>query len=199
MRQSPHHIVSVSDLLAGTEASKAKNQAISDDGTTLAAILFDSVTGGASMKRFAFAIATIVLSGTFATGAFAQDQTLGTVQQGNTTIFFQRGVDGQQLTELQAFNQIAAADPAIAKAIARHPGIVDNGSFVQKHPGLQQFLAQYPNAKEDIRNNPGNFVVPTAGSTWKHAPQGMNSANPGGQTMNSGHTNVLVNPQDAID
>ena len=125
------------------------------------------------MKRFAFAIATIVLSGTFATGAFAQDQTLGTVQQGNTTIFFQRGVDGQQLTELQAFNQIAAADPGDRKG-DRPPSWDRRQRLLRRreHPGLQQFLAQYPNAKEDIRNNPGNFVVPAAGSTWTPRPSG---------------------------
>ncbi|HEY6419265.1 MAG TPA: hypothetical protein VIX59_09695 [Candidatus Binataceae bacterium] len=140
------------------------------------------------MKRFAFAVATIVLSGTFVTGAFAQDQVLGTVQRGNSTVVFQRGAaDSQQLTELQAFNQLAAADPAMEKALARHPGMVDNAAFLQKHPALQQYLAQYPNAKEDIRTNPGNFMAPTSGSTWTHSPEGMNdrSSMPGGQSMNS--------------
>ena len=40
---------------------------------------------------------------------------------------------------------------------------------------LDQFLEQYPSAREDIQKNPGNFLVPVKGSTWSASVVGKTS------------------------
>ncbi|MFZ1886936.1 MAG: hypothetical protein WAU33_02810 [Candidatus Binataceae bacterium] len=133
------------------------------------------------MNRFYSLLTGAVIVGAFALPAFAQDAApavTGVVQKGNTTIVFERSNDGLNVDELKAFGKVANDDPALASKIARNPQIVANDSFVGKHPALQQFLSQYPNAREDIENNPGNFVTPVNGSSFQHALPGMkDSAN----------------------
>lgn len=134
------------------------------------------------MKRIYSLLTGAVIVGALAVPAFAQESpsgaTTGVVQQGNTTIVFQRTNAGLNMDELKAFSKIANDDPALAAKISRNPQIVANDSFVGKHPALQQFLTQYPSAREDIQNNPGNFVTPVNGSSFQHALPGLkDSAN----------------------
>ncbi|MGH7779439.1 MAG: hypothetical protein ACREQR_06405 [Candidatus Binataceae bacterium] len=129
------------------------------------------------MKRIYSLLTGAVIIGALAVPAFAQDSssavTTGVVRNGNTTIVFQRTNKGLNLDELKAFSKIAKDDPALAAKIARNPQIVANDSFVGKHPALQQFLTQYPSARDDIQNNPGNFVTPVNGSSFQHALPGL--------------------------
>jgi hypothetical protein len=67
---------------------------------------------------------------------------------------------------LRDFGNVKQADPKIATDIARNPAVVDNAGYVGQHPSLQAFLAKYPNARQEIASNPGNFVTPVAGSKW---------------------------------
>ena len=48
----------------------------------------------------------------------------------------------------------------------------DDG-FVNQHPALRQYFEQFPNAREDIVANPGNYLTPVSGSSWSRAPAGM--------------------------
>jgi hypothetical protein len=67
---------------------------------------------------------------------------------------------------LHDFQNAKAADTGIAGPIARNPSIVNDAGYVAKHPALNAFLAKYPDAREEIVENPGNFVTPVAGSKW---------------------------------
>lgn len=129
------------------------------------------------MNRIYSLLTGAVIAGALAMPAFAQDSSpavTGVVKNGNTTIVFERSKDGLNMDELKAFGKIANDDPALAGKIARKPQVVANDNFVGKHPALQQFLSQYPSAREDIQKNPGDFVKPVTGSTFQHAAPGMN-------------------------
>ncbi len=67
---------------------------------------------------------------------------------------------------LRDFSTVKQSDPKIAIDVARNPEIVENASYVAKHPPLQAFLEKYPDARNEIVSSPGNFVTPVAGSKW---------------------------------
>ena len=128
------------------------------------------------MKRLIVILASIAVPFSLSLPVFAQDsskQVLGTVQQGNTTIEFQRSNAGLNLDQLNAFAQVSSSDPALASKLARNPALVNDAAFVSKHPALQQYLEKYPDARTDIVANPGNYLTPVNGSSWTHAPAGM--------------------------
>jgi hypothetical protein len=124
------------------------------------------------MKRFAFPYAVIAIAVALAVPAFAQEvpsDVVGTVKLGNTTLVFVRGTAGLNLDELRAFDKVISDDPAVAKQLAKNPKLVANHSFLTEHPVLGEFLAKYPGGRDEIQENPGNFVTPVKGSTWTHA------------------------------
>ena len=124
------------------------------------------------MRRFTFVIGALFLTA-FATGALAQEgarDTTGEVTKGNATIVFERGGANLHHQALSAFSDIARANPDMAKELARKPSLVADDSFVSKYPTLQQFLKQYPNARDEIASNPGDWLAPTEGSSFQHAP-----------------------------
>ncbi|HUY28433.1 MAG TPA: hypothetical protein VMV27_13550 [Candidatus Binataceae bacterium] len=133
------------------------------------------------MHRIDYIVAAVAIVVALAASASAQNSppaVTGVVKQGNTTMLFERSKAGLNMDELKAFSKVTAGDPALAKQIARNPQIVASDSFVGKHPALQQFLAQYPAARDDIQKNPGDFVTPVNGSSFQHALPGMkDSAN----------------------
>ena len=51
-------------------------------------------------------------------------------------------------------------DLEVGRAIARNPRIVENEKWIAKHPQLAEFFERYPGARDEIEENPGNFVVP---------------------------------------
>ncbi|HTY55616.1 MAG TPA: hypothetical protein VMB26_10470 [Candidatus Binataceae bacterium] len=131
------------------------------------------------MRQLSFVVAAVIVcAGVWLSAAAAQVTTTTTtttqrtwqVQNGNTTILFEPA-NGQDLNmaELQAFGQLADNDPAMARSLARNPSLIENENFVGRHPQLQQFLVQYPNAREHFLADPGNFVVPVNGSRWSKA------------------------------
>ncbi|HKN00544.1 MAG TPA: hypothetical protein VJX23_08495 [Candidatus Binataceae bacterium] len=129
------------------------------------------------MNRLVYVFATIAIVATMSASAIAQEASpsvTGVVQRGNTTIVFQQTNAGLNLDQLDAFSQVASSDPAMATKLARNPSLVNNEGFVSKHPALQQYLEKYPSAREDIAANPGNYLVPVAGSGWSHAAPGVN-------------------------
>jgi hypothetical protein len=128
------------------------------------------------MKRYMFAFATMILTGAVATSALAQENSsdvIATVEDGNTTIVFERGTQNLNLDELRAFDQVTRSDPDMAKMLARRPALITSDQFVGKYAGLQEFLGRYPDSRENFRENPGNYLTPVAGSAWTHAAPGM--------------------------
>ena len=130
------------------------------------------------MKAFVCAIcATATMVALLAFPAFAQESSsgnvLGVVQNGNRTIIFERSNANLNLDQLSAFGQLTASDPALANKLARNPSLVNDEGFVSRHPALQQYFEKFPNAREDITANPGNYLTPVAGSSWSRARAGM--------------------------
>jgi hypothetical protein len=127
------------------------------------------------MKAFVYAMcATTIIAGLMSFPALAQESTvLGVVQNGNRTITFERSNVGLNLDQLSAFGQVTASDPALARKLARNPSLVSDDGFVNQHPALRQYFERFPNAREDIVANPGNFLTPVSGSSWSRAPGGM--------------------------
>ncbi|MHB8383110.1 MAG: hypothetical protein ACYDC3_12330 [Candidatus Binataceae bacterium] len=129
------------------------------------------------MSRIYSLISGAIVVGALAMPASAQVSSpavvTGEIKNENTTTVFERSNAGLNLDELKAFGKIASDDPALASKISRNPQIVASDSFVGKHPALQQFLTQYPGAREDIQRNPGNFLTPVNGSSFQHAQPGM--------------------------
>jgi len=127
------------------------------------------------MKAFVYAIcAMTTIAALAAFPALAQEsKVLGVVQNGNRTIIFERSNAGLNLDQLSAFGQLTASDPALARKLAGNPSLVNDEGFVNQHPALQQYFEQFPNAREDIAANPGNYLTPVSGSSWSRAPVGM--------------------------
>jgi len=130
------------------------------------------------MRNLVFAVSVMAIVGLIPLSAFAQDSSsskvIGVVQNGNRTIVFERSNVDLNLDQLSAFSQVTSSDPALASELAKRPSLVNNQSFVGKHPALQQYLEKYPDARADIVANPGNYLTPVNGSSWSHAPAGMN-------------------------
>ena len=127
------------------------------------------------MKAFVYAVcAPTIIAVLLSFPAFAkQSEVLGTVQNGNRTIIFERSNAGLNLDQLSAFGQVTASDPALARKLARNPSLANDEGFVNQHPALQQYFEKFPDAREDIVAHPGNFLTPVSGSSWSRAPAGM--------------------------
>jgi hypothetical protein len=80
-----------------------------------------------------------------------------------------RGTASLNLDELRAFDKVVSDDPALARQLAKNPKLVANDSFLTEHHALGEFLAECPGGRDEIKENPGNFVTPVKGSTWTHA------------------------------
>jgi hypothetical protein len=129
------------------------------------------------MKHFASSLVIVAITVLFSVPVCAQGSSspavLGTIQHGKATIVFERSNADLNVDQLSAFGQLASSEPALAGALAKNPSLVNNAGFVSKHPALQQFLEKYPNAREDIVANPGNYLTPVNGSSWSRAPKGV--------------------------
>jgi hypothetical protein len=129
------------------------------------------------MNRFALALGAMAVAALASFPAFAQDspssKVTGVIQNGNKTIVFENNSAGLNLDQISAFSQVKASDPAVANKLARNPKLVTDEGFVSKHPALQQYLAKYPMARDDIAANPGNYLTPVNGSAWQHAAPGL--------------------------
>lgn len=121
------------------------------------------------MKSLKFTLLAVLVAGGLATPALAEDTSIyhsTNSRNEQVTILTNRGESNLNLKELQDFAQVTNADPNVAPALSKNPALVDNASFVAKHPALAHFLAKYPGAAEDVRAHPGNFVEPTNASAW---------------------------------
>jgi hypothetical protein len=149
------------------------------DGTKLADItcLYSAVSRRFPMTRFAYALSIVAVVALSCFPALAQDtpssKVTGVIQNGNKTIVFENNSEGLNLDQIGAFAQVKTSDPALADKLAKNPKLVNDEGFVNQHPALQQYLAKYPSAREDIAINPGNYLTPVNGSSWSHAAPGL--------------------------
>jgi len=88
-------------------------------------------------------------------------QTLGIVNNGNTTIQFQSASSNPDIDQqpLQTWGEYAAAHPHVASALAYKPSLINDPQYLSKHPGLVQFFQAHPEVKNAMMENPGNFVA----------------------------------------
>jgi hypothetical protein len=107
-----------------------------------------------------FVIAAIAVA--CASTAFAQDTGRTIVEKhGDTTTeteFKAAGKTNLDIQMLKDFSSVKEDDPAVAPQLAKNPALVENQAFVQKHPSLQAFLDKYPDARAELKANPGNFM-----------------------------------------
>ena len=134
------------------------------------------------MKTVPSVLAGVILSFAFAVSVFAQNanDTVGTRQWikpdgTQVTLEAKRGSANVDTGELRAFQNAKVADASIAPQLAKNPKLIASESYVSQHPELQHFLVQYPNARDNIQRNPGNYLVPVKGSTWNASVVGKPS------------------------
>jgi hypothetical protein len=119
-------------------------------------------------------IGVISIAGTlaFALPVMAQDDSpaaaqpdtsgreLGRVVQGDRTIVFApadtSNIDAKRL---QTWGDFAEAHPKVAKELAYNNSLMNNGTYLSKHPELDGFFRSHPDIKEAMAENPGNFVA----------------------------------------
>jgi hypothetical protein len=135
------------------------------------------------MKTIPGVLAGVILFFGVAVSAFAQNanDTVGTRQWikpdgTQVTLDAKRGSANVDTGELRAFQNAKMTDSSIATQLAKNPKLIASESYTHQHPTLQHFLVQYPNAREDIQRNPGNFLVPVKGSTWNSSAVGKTSS-----------------------
>ena len=116
-------------------------------------------------------IATISIVGTlvFALPAMAPAADSGasqpgtetaTVVQGNKTIVFApAGTSNIDANRLRTWGEFAETHPTIAKSLAYNSSLMNDVSYLRKHPQLDAFFQEHPDIKEAMAENPGNFVA----------------------------------------
>jgi hypothetical protein len=88
------------------------------------------------------------------------NEVLGTVVQGNTTIVFESaGSLGIELEETAEMGSIRREHPKIAIDLAYRPSLIGDSRYLSKHSELTTFFQAYPDIKDAMEENPGNFVA----------------------------------------
>jgi hypothetical protein len=123
------------------------------------------------MKGSTIALISFVGTIGFALPVVAQDENSGVmmqpnassesahaVQQGNTTIVFKpAGTSNIDKTRLQTWGEFAEMHPKVAKELAYNSSLMNDHSYLMKHPQLDAFFLAHPGVKQDMEKNPGNF------------------------------------------
>ena len=60
--------------------------------------------------------------------------------------------------ELASMDRFMDSHPEIAEQLRKDPSLVDNKEFVQRHPALQEYLANHPGVREEYKENPNGFM-----------------------------------------
>src|SRR5215831_6368261 len=111
------------------------------------------------MRRWCFILATLVpLAGSAGFG-LAQVQpgpsssssngpVLGSVTHGNTTVVFEAANSSDIQTQaLTTWDSFAEEHPAIARALAFKPSLMDDPAYLRKHPELKAFFQAHPEVR----------------------------------------------------
>jgi len=114
------------------------------------------------MKNSFSLLVIAAIAATCASAAFAQDSGRVIVEKhGDTTTeteFKAAGTTNLNIQMVRDFSSVKENDPAVAPQLANNPSLVESQEFVQKHPSLQAFLDKYPDARQELEANPGNFM-----------------------------------------
>src|SRR5215470_17000750 len=58
----------------------------------------------------------------------------------------------------KALDHFLDTHPQIAKDLRSNPSLVNDPTYVKKHPGLSGFLANHPNIRFELSQNPSGFI-----------------------------------------
>jgi len=61
-------------------------------------------------------------------------------------------------TELQNFHSFLNGHAQIRADLTKNPALINDSSYLQKHPQLAQFLQAHPGVAEQVKRNPGAFL-----------------------------------------
>ena len=113
------------------------------------------------MKRISTLLIAAVVPVAFAAPSLADEgKVLGVVDTGNKEIVFKIDNSDLPMDKLHAWSEFASQHPDIARTLGYHPSQIKNDSWVKKHPELGEFFSQHPDIREDMEENPGNYVAP---------------------------------------
>jgi hypothetical protein len=113
------------------------------------------------MKRISTLLIAAVIPVAFAAPSLAEEgKVLGVVDTGRAEIVFKMDNSDIPMDKLHAWSEFASQHPDIARTLGYHPSLINSDSYLKKHPELAEFFAQHPDIRDDMAENPGNYVAP---------------------------------------
>jgi len=104
------------------------------------------------MRRTLSLSVALLLAGGLAAPAFAQPTPQVIISHEMTN-------DDLNTAELAAFDEIANANPRMARRLAANPHLANSDSFLNRWPELKDFFAKYPGSKDRFLEDPGNYLA----------------------------------------
>jgi len=105
-------------------------------------------------------IATAMIGVCFAQVGSGPPRVNGVVVNGNTTTVFEaadhRDLQTHLLTQWSSF---AEDHQKIAHQLAARPSLINNASYLQKHPDLEKLFAENPDLRTAMNRDPGNYLA----------------------------------------
>ena len=78
----------------------------------------------------------------------------------HTTIVFKHADSRDIHTDvLRTWDDFAQAHPKIASTLAYQPSLINDPSYMRRHPSLDAFFQSHPDVKEAMVEDPGNFAA----------------------------------------
>ncbi|MBF6559386.1 MAG: hypothetical protein IVW56_03765 [Candidatus Binataceae bacterium] len=62
------------------------------------------------------------------------------------------------IADLRAFDEFSLEHPDVIAQLCRHPRLIEDDSFLTRHPELRDFLASHPGLCAALEKDPGNFL-----------------------------------------
>ena len=104
------------------------------------------------MRRTLSLSVALLLAGGLAAPAFAQPTPQVIISHEMTN-------EDLNTAELAAFDQVANANPKMARRLAANPRLANSDSFLKRWPDLNDFFEKYPGSKDRFLEDPGNYLA----------------------------------------
>lgn len=106
------------------------------------------------------AMVTMISSVCFAQNGGGNTRINGVAVNGNTTTVFEAANDSDlSLGTMKRWSEFARVHPKIAQQLDTKPMLIDDASYLRRHPELEKLFADNPNLLAEMKQNPGNFVA----------------------------------------
>ena len=60
--------------------------------------------------------------------------------------------------EVKRFDHYLDQHPEVTEQLRKHPGLVNNQDYMEKHPELREFMKNHPEVREELKSNPRAFM-----------------------------------------